>query len=358
MKTYLLPLFLLFAISIYAQEKTFVKEYTYKASDADSKVSCEAIAINQLRTELLNELGVYVESNQILNSNDIAGKFSQDFKENISTISAGITKVNVLDEKWNGETFWMKASISVDTASLKESLKRISEDHQKVKELTDLKQQLNDANQKLADLTKQLSEQKQSNANATLIQNYNAKVNDIISGNAMFDAKAKLNSQDYAGAIEDLGKVIAVKPKNSLAYAYRGHARVHLKDYVHAIEDFDSAIALNHNFDAAYVDRGHAKLFLNQYREAVADFSYAIALSPNYSYAYTSRGEAKLKLKEFQSAVEDFTKAIQCDANYAMAYLNRGIAKNWLGQKGCNDWNKAAQLECAEAFDLLKKYCK
>lgn len=358
MKTCLLPIFLLIAISVCAQEKTFVKEYTYKASDADSKVSCEAIAINQLRTELLNELGVYVESTDMLKSNDEKGKFSQDFKENISTISAGITKLNVLDEKWNGETFWMKASITVDTTSLQESLKRISEDHQKVRELTDLKQQLSDANQKLADLTKELNEQKESNANAALIQKYNAKVNEVISGNAMLDAKAKLESKDYAGAIEDFGKVISAKPKSPLAYAYRGHAFVRLNDYQHAIQDFDSAIALNTNFDAAYVDRGHAKLYLNQYQEAIADFSYAISISPNYSYAYTSRGEAKIKLKDYQSAVDDFTKAIQCDSNYAIAYLNRGIAKNWLGQKGCADWSKAAQLDCAEAFDLIKKYCR
>src|SRR6267154_6189160 len=96
--------------SLYSQEKTFVKEYTYKASEADSRVSCRAIATNQLRSMLLNELGVYVESNQLLKTNDIAGKNSQDFAENISTISAGITKLDVLNETWNGETFWMKAA--------------------------------------------------------------------------------------------------------------------------------------------------------------------------------------------------------------------------------------------------------
>src|SRR5882724_867921 len=108
MKTHFLTLaLLLICFSVYSQEKTFVKEYTYKASEADSKVSCRAIAINQLRTRLLNELGVYVESNQVLTTKDVSNKFTQDFAENISTISAGITKLDVLGETWNGETFWM-----------------------------------------------------------------------------------------------------------------------------------------------------------------------------------------------------------------------------------------------------------
>src|SRR5258708_39625966 len=121
--------------SIYSQEKTFVKEYAYKANELDSKVSCRAIAINQLRSMLLNELGVYVESESILKTSDVSGKFSQDFVENIATISAGITKLEVLDEKWNGETFWMKATITIDKNSLEESLKELVKDRQYAKEL-------------------------------------------------------------------------------------------------------------------------------------------------------------------------------------------------------------------------------
>ena len=118
-----------------AQEKTFVKEYTYKASEMDSKVSCRAIAVNQLRSMLLNEVGVYVESEQILKTSDVGLKFSQDFVENIATVSAGITKLEILEEKWNGETFWMRAAITIDAESLGQSLKQLINDRQKVKEL-------------------------------------------------------------------------------------------------------------------------------------------------------------------------------------------------------------------------------
>lgn len=356
----ILPLaaFVFIASQALSQDKTFVKEYTYKASEADSKISCRAIAINQLRSMLLNDLGVYVESNQILKTNDVKNKFSQDFVENISTISAGITKLDVLDEKWNGETFWMKAAITVDTTSLKESLKKLSEDRQKVKELEDLKLQLDTANKKLASLTEQLNEQKEMNAKSALADKYNAKVNEISAANSMYNAKAKIREKDYSGALAELNTVISLNAKYTLAYAYRGHVKVYLQDYIGAVDDFNRAIELNPKFDAVYVDRGHAKSTLGDFQGALADFSKAIEISSTYAYAYTSRGETKLKLKDYQSSIDDFDKAIQYDSQYGMAYVNRGIAKTWLGQKGCSDWNKAAQLDCEPAFDLIKKYCK
>src|SRR5579871_2004095 len=207
--------FLLVAVSssLYSQNKTFVKEYTYKASEADSKVSCRAIAIDQLRSMLLDELGVYVESNRLLTTNDSSGKNNQDFKENISTISAGVTKLDVLAETWNGETFWMKAAITVDTTSLQESLKRVSEDRQKVRELQDLKQRLDDANQKLAELNQQLMAQKEASDKATIAEKYNAKINEISATNSMYSAKVKFESKDFRGAIDDFSKVISLDPK-------------------------------------------------------------------------------------------------------------------------------------------------
>jgi tetratricopeptide (TPR) repeat protein len=344
---------------LYSQEKTFVKEYTYKASEADSRVSCRAIATNQLRSMLLDELGVYVESNQLLKTDDVSGKNSQDFTENISTISAGITKLNILGESWNGETFWMKAAITVDTTSLQESLKRLSEDRQKVKELTELKQRLDNANQKLAELTQALNDQKENNSKAVLAERYNTKISEISAANSMYTAKAKFESNDYSGAIEEFNRVIALDPSYALAYAYRGHAKVKLGNYADAIQDFNRAIELRPKFDVVYLDRGCAKNFSGDYQGAMTDFTRAIEISPTYANAYTSRGEVRLKLKNYQAAISDFDLAIRYRPDYALAYFSRGVAKNWLGQKdACSDWTKAAQLDYTEAFDQLKKYCK
>ena len=351
--------FLLSCFNSYSQNKTFIKEYTYKASEADSKVTCRAIAVNQLRSMLLDELGVYVESTNMLKNVDTNGKDSQQFADSISTISAGITKLDVLAETWNGELYWMKASITVDTTSLATSLKRISDDHQKMHELQDMKQRLDDANKKLNDLTQQLDQQKELNSKITLSQQYNKNVNEISATNAMYNAKAKYESKDFGGAISDFDTVISLDPKFILAYAYRGHSKIYLNDYNGAIIDFNKAIELNPKFDAAYVDRGRAKDYSKDYRGAIDDFTKAIQISPDYANAYNSRGEVELKLKNYEAALNDFDRAIKYNRNYGIAYFGRGIAKNWLHKNGaCDDWNTATRLNCAEAYEFMKKYCR
>ena len=55
--------FLLFmAGSLFAAEKTFVREYTYQASDYDSKVTSRANALEQVKRILLEEVSVYMQS--------------------------------------------------------------------------------------------------------------------------------------------------------------------------------------------------------------------------------------------------------------------------------------------------------
>ena len=52
--------FLFLTSTAFAEKVTFVKEYNYNASDLDSKVSSRAIALEQVKRLLLEELGTYL----------------------------------------------------------------------------------------------------------------------------------------------------------------------------------------------------------------------------------------------------------------------------------------------------------
>ncbi|MEK7789079.1 MAG: hypothetical protein AAB283_04110, partial [Planctomycetota bacterium] len=54
--------FLFLTATAFAEKVTFVKEYNYNASDLDSKVSSRAIALEQVKRLLLEEVGVYLIS--------------------------------------------------------------------------------------------------------------------------------------------------------------------------------------------------------------------------------------------------------------------------------------------------------
>lgn len=351
--------FLFLSSWAFAQNKTFVKEYTYNASEADSKVTCRALAINELRSQLLNELGVYVESNQLLTTNDVKGKFSQDFKENISTLTAGITKLDVIDEKWTGETYWMKASITVDTTSLKESLKRLSEDHQRTRELEEMKKRLDEANQQIEKLNTSLIQQKEESAKAAIVQRYNTQVNAISATNFFYSGRSKFEHGDLAGAKDDFDKALSLDSTFAVVYGYRGHVYQKQGDYTSSIADFSHAIRQHPRFDAFYFNRGWSYFLMENTDRALADFTKAIQLSPYYIQAYTGRGEVKLKLKDYRAAMTDFNMAISLNSRYALAYFGRGIAREALGVRGgCDDLERAAQLGSREAEEFRNKHCR
>ena len=217
-------LFVILSFSLVAKEKTFIRDFTYNASDVDSKVSCRAIAIKELRALLLNEIGFYVESESILTTSEVGEKFSQDFVENISTITAGITKLVIMDETWDGKTFWMKASITIDEKSLEESLKQLIADRQKMKELEQTKQRLQSSEKEIARINQELNDNKAANLEE-LAEKYNAEIKKIVAIDHYESGLNKCYLDDYAGAIIDFTIAIKSAPYFASAYNNRGVAK-------------------------------------------------------------------------------------------------------------------------------------
>ena len=90
-----------------AAAKTFIKEYTYQASELDSKISCRAIALEQVKRLVLEELGTYLLSETRI-------KNYQLNKDEITVITAGTVRIKVIGENWNGVNYWLKASVEAD----------------------------------------------------------------------------------------------------------------------------------------------------------------------------------------------------------------------------------------------------
>ena len=137
------------AQSAYAEEVTFVKEYSYQASEADSKLTARAIALEQVKRLLLEELGTYLIS-------ETEVKNFQLTKDKITTLSAGIVMTQILEDKWNGETYYLKAKIKADPKEVTKALDNLRHDMQKGKELEESKRRADEALAELAKLKKRL----------------------------------------------------------------------------------------------------------------------------------------------------------------------------------------------------------
>lgn len=159
-------------------------------------------------------------------------------------------------------------------------------------------------------------------------------------------------SEDVAGALEDMTRAIELEPGSANRYNSRGEYLDHLGDYAGAIRDLDEAIRLDPGFAIAYNNRGDAHRENGDSDAALQDFTRAIELAPDFFLFYLNRGNVFKDKREFQAALADCNQAIQLQPNFAGAYNSRGSA--WRGMNNLDaaiaDYTTAIQLDPGTAY--------
>jgi tetratricopeptide (TPR) repeat protein len=111
------------------------------------------------------------------------------------------------------------------------------------------------------------------------------------------------------GGMVDLNMAIIIDSKSVRAYRSRANARLNIDDYRGAIEDYTKAITLAPRLAANYQGRGVAKSKLKDYAAAIADYNLAIKLDRNYALAYYNRGLSKYEYRDRNGAIFDLQQA-------------------------------------------------
>tara|TARA_B100000315_G_scaffold246269_1_gene273365 strand:- start:1596 stop:2231 length:636 start_codon:yes stop_codon:yes gene_type:complete len=114
----LLAMVLLLMLSTQSFAEEFVREYTYRAGDDDSKNSSRKKALEQIQLELLSEVGVHIRSAWELHETS-SNSFAE---EDIETITAGITQTDILEESWNGFDYYIRAKLEIDLKDVEKRL--------------------------------------------------------------------------------------------------------------------------------------------------------------------------------------------------------------------------------------------
>ncbi len=268
-----------------AETKTFLKEYTYQASEFDSKASSRILALEQVKRLLLEELGTYLIS-------ETEVKNFQMTKDQITVFTAGIVRAEVIDEKWDGKTYYLKAKITADPKDVSKAVDDHRQDKQKTKELEEVSRKANEQAKEMARLKKepgvgQIDSSKLSDkVDTKTIQQYNSIVK-------------KLSANDW------LAKGLMLDSSKA------------------AIEAYDKAIELNPEYAEAYFHRAKAYLDLSiNYQKAIEDITKSIKLEPqskrdgNYARLaekYSIRAKAYLRIDDYGKAFNDLELAIILD---------------------------------------------
>lgn len=118
----LVVMLLLMAGNAWAEVQTFEREYTYKASENDSRVSARKAALQQLQILVIEEVGVQVQSSFQQQETLDRDAFNRSVQANYQTFASALTRTRILDERWDGESFYLRAEIEVDPAGLSQQI--------------------------------------------------------------------------------------------------------------------------------------------------------------------------------------------------------------------------------------------
>lgn len=177
-----ISILLLFFITIStASAETYIREYTYKASEADSKITSRINALDQVKVILLQEIGTHVQQEIKIHKDDTG---FIEASEDIEAITAGLSKVRIIEEKWDGESFFIKVKIEADPKQVLTALKELRE--QKAKEnvaslqkLKDNQRELKNTRNEIEKLKIKLSVAESTIEKKNIISSYNNQINKI-----------------------------------------------------------------------------------------------------------------------------------------------------------------------------------
>jgi tetratricopeptide (TPR) repeat protein len=143
---------------------------------------------------------------------------------------------------------------------------------------------------------------------------------------------AHYHRQEFAEAIAELTRSIALDPTVAWAFNDRGLAHLQRGELDLAISDLTQGISLDPTQAWAWHGRGCAHFKRGDWAAAIRDYTEAIRWDPSIAWFFHDRGAARLQRQEHSRAVEDFTHALLLNPELEWAYRNRATAYDNLGQ--------------------------
>lgn len=345
---------------VFAETKTFIKEYTYQASEDDSRNSSRIIALREVKRLLLEELGTYLES-------ETEVKNFQLTKDQVTTLTAGIVQTEIVKEKWDGHAYWLKAKIAADSEKVVQSINELRKDRDKTRELEAMKKKADELLREVERLKKEMASGKDSDRKAQK-EDYDKSIKRLSAADWIEKGHATENHKEaikaYSKAIEldpdnieayyfrarsseknqamsDYYKLLTIEPKNYESHLIRAWTYKELDQPDSALQEFGKAIdktSTDKEKAAAYFDRGryYTVLFYknrsgenrisipNFMELSVKDFSHAIEVNPRDASYYANRGASYWSLNKYERALQDYDRAIELEPQSAGYYASRG----------------------------------
>jgi Tfp pilus assembly protein PilF len=140
-------------------------------------------------------------------------------------------------------------------------------------------------------------------------------------------AEAKMNANDFDGAIAAYQAMLVKVPALSMLHLQIGRAQRMKKDYNGALESYQKLLALEPNNERAKVEIGMTNLEKGDLPAADTALSEAAQNMSAGREVFYNLGEVKFAKGETDEAMKWYQRAVDVDANWAKPYFKLGLGR-------------------------------
>ena len=164
----------------------------------------------------------------------------------------------------------------------------------------------------------------------------------------------KSQSGDFTGAVGDFDQAIALRPDQAVIYNNRAIARANTGDATGALADYDRAIALQPNNVRLHSNRADARKANGDLAGALADYDQIVVLEPDDQGSYSARGALRQEMDDLAGALADYNEICELLPEHPYGYYRRGLVHQALGhdQQAVTDYETVERLEQKSSPDL------
>lgn len=293
-----------------AEAKNIPATGKYVMGDRDSKSDAKKIALLNAKQMALETAGTYLTSLSRVQDYELT-------HNEISSLSAGIIAVKVIDEVWSmeGESPVVTITIqaTIDTAGLEDRIRIVRGDKETVEAYKHIQDQLATLKAELAQLRAAEREPESESKQPTREEPTHREKQDIIkqllSIEQVRNASSYLSRGKSDAALADLTHAISLDPSSFYAFLKRSQAYESRKAYKKALGDVDSALRINPINEYAHALKGRILTKSGQLHQALKSFTRGIAANPMSGVCYYGRAVAKMQMKRVRNAYSDFDRA-------------------------------------------------
>ena len=300
---YSLIILILYPYYVNAEIKIFTKEYTYEASELDSKVTSRFNALEQVKRMLLEEIGVFLSSHtKVVNAELV--------DDEITSITAGVVSAVVVDEKWDGRKYWLKAKIEADPDVVKRSIDIIRLDKRKTEDLEKAKDRIKQLSHELEAVKQRITDDPNERQKLyTSIVNKISAQDSLRENLNVLSSAYSLSVSDKKHYVELLSNILKVDSELADAYWYRASLYYYLHDYKSAVSDLVKLLTLDYKYKHFVFDKlANSYMALNDYGKAIECKYNSLLLSDKAGINFDSF--SKISKLEYNLFVKRYPKEI------------------------------------------------